>query len=288
MVQVKVEQMNNSYDYERITDNETKSKKKILSKMGRPRKSEYKCSICGKTFEKSRNLSQHVKTHSNAKAYECTQCSKSFTVRKYLSKHIKRSHKEQPPATCKICDKTFKNGIYLKSHLYRHRSYVKKRCHQCEICCKRYSSEAEKLHHISKVHETKKFKESNPISYICADCGRIYQRKGCYKTHLLTHSDITYTCALCTREFKSKDLLEKHLNDHIKKKLHICKFCNLSFSSTPYFERHVAKHTREKGPVQCLYCDLIFLGTDSRYVHIKGLHLGLPTKAVKEGSLVFK
>lgn len=73
------------------------------------------CSYCGKTFQMSGNLRQHLKTHLG-KTQICYVCGKGFTRRCHLLIHI-GSHQGLEHPRCERCNKIF----FLKSDLENHK-----------------------------------------------------------------------------------------------------------------------------------------------------------------------
>ena len=55
------------------------------------------CSICGKSFTDSSNLTRHVKSIHEGISHECPICKKTFKRKYVLTKHIKTHKKENRP-----------------------------------------------------------------------------------------------------------------------------------------------------------------------------------------------
>ena len=72
------------------------------------------CKFCGKTFQMTGNLRQHLKTHMR-KSQICYVCGKGFTRKCHLLIHL-GSHKEIEHLECEYCQK----GFILKSDLEKH------------------------------------------------------------------------------------------------------------------------------------------------------------------------
>ncbi|NWI97842.1 ZKSC1 protein, partial [Pitta sordida] len=47
----------------------------------------YKCSECGKRFQKSADCLRHQQTHMGEKPFQCTDCGKSFNRKSTLVTH---------------------------------------------------------------------------------------------------------------------------------------------------------------------------------------------------------
>ena len=47
---------------------------------------------CGKTFNKSCNIKDHIRLHSGIKAFKCEECTKTFSQKGNLKKHVQLMH----------------------------------------------------------------------------------------------------------------------------------------------------------------------------------------------------
>nr|XP_014085336.1 transcription factor grauzone [Bactrocera oleae] len=56
------------------------------------KKYDLQCSFCDKTFKESRNLEEHMATHTGAQLYSCPHCSKECRSKSNMYVHIKRMH----------------------------------------------------------------------------------------------------------------------------------------------------------------------------------------------------
>ena len=76
----------------------------------------YPCTICGKAFTTSYNLSNHEVVHTKIKNHECPQCGRKFGTKSILYNHEKTHNKEQ----CALCDKFFSCKLFYSRHLQKH------------------------------------------------------------------------------------------------------------------------------------------------------------------------
>ena len=75
---------------------------------------EHVCEDCGKVYTNPLTLSEHKKSHGEAK-YVCAECGKAFVRPQHLRTHQRYTHSEVRGFIC-LCSKAFKS----KSHLIRH------------------------------------------------------------------------------------------------------------------------------------------------------------------------
>ena len=52
------------------------------------------CEVCGRSFSKRDNLTEHRATHDTEKRFACSACDKRFTTKRYLTKHM-RTHERR-------------------------------------------------------------------------------------------------------------------------------------------------------------------------------------------------
>ena len=53
----------------------------------------YRCTLCGKTGNRSRNLKNHIETHIESLEFPCDKCGQTFRSRNALNQHIFYKHK---------------------------------------------------------------------------------------------------------------------------------------------------------------------------------------------------
>ena len=94
--------------------NKLKQEFKRLTEISEDKK--YPCSMCGKAFTTSYNLSNHEVVHTKIKNHECPQCGRKFGTKSILYNHEKTHNKEK----CALCDKFFSSKLFYSRHLQKH------------------------------------------------------------------------------------------------------------------------------------------------------------------------
>ncbi|XP_053553070.1 zinc finger protein 543-like [Bombina bombina] len=67
---------------------------------------EYRCSECGKDFDKKKMFFNHIRIHRGEKPYMCSVCGRGFNCKCYLTIH-ERQHNGERPFHCIDCGKMF-------------------------------------------------------------------------------------------------------------------------------------------------------------------------------------
>lgn len=82
-------------------------------------KSNFKCEICGRVFQRRRKLAIHARIHTDPDVYykfPCDICGKKFTRLQHVNRH-KLTHSGDRPFHCPHCTTTFSREDKLKAHL---------------------------------------------------------------------------------------------------------------------------------------------------------------------------
>lgn len=169
------EKLDNLFDDDHIDDlfKETKEIVKKTVKNSRNRKKysyDYSrvCEICGK---RTRNIRNHMDSHSTDKMYHCDQCGKKFKFKSGLVIH-KAIHNPVPKKTCEVCGKAFHVIAQYRKHFIYH---VNERKFSCESCGKAFHTKE-----ILTVH-MRTHTDERPFS--CPECGKTFRTAGCVSRH---------------------------------------------------------------------------------------------------------
>lgn len=134
-----------------------------------------KCTECGKGFNESSRLLNHLQTHKKEKMFVCVVCGKSFSRKANLVVH-QRIHTGERPYKCKECEKTFSRTSNLISH---RKTHAKKKAFSCTMCRKSFSGSAALSQH-QRVHMDEK-------PYRCTECGNIFRLCSDFIKHQRIH-----------------------------------------------------------------------------------------------------
>lgn len=110
------------------------------------------CSICGKTYTESSNLSKHFRTvHLKLRPFRCNICPSSFAEKNKLGKHIQSVHEHARPFKCDLCNATFSQASDRK----RHRLVLHEGCRPyiCNVCGKAFGRRSSLTQHSQRVHK---------------------------------------------------------------------------------------------------------------------------------------
>ncbi|XP_029141616.1 zinc finger protein 3-like [Protobothrops mucrosquamatus] len=136
----------------------------------------YKCSYCGKSFEKSLDLVTHERAHIGEKIYRCSHCEKRFSHWIDLLTH-KRNHQGEKPHQCELdCPKCHRQRTFPRAP---RRAPPGEQACQCPVCGERFSWKSNLIRH-RRIHTGEK-------PYRCTECGKSYTRKTALDRHKRNH-----------------------------------------------------------------------------------------------------
>lgn len=137
----------------------------------------YHCDVCNVTYKNARVLSNHVKNkHEGGKRYKCAQCGKEYNQSTSLHNHI-LLHTGEKPFSCEHCEMTFRTK---ESRDHHQRKHTGERPYKCPRCDKSFATTTQRREHRKREHD-----EGNTHS--CPECGKICFDEHGVRSHLNTH-----------------------------------------------------------------------------------------------------
>ncbi|XP_070163872.1 zinc finger protein 852 [Polyergus mexicanus] len=212
---------------------------------------EYQCTLCQQNYEELSSMLLHtVDNHvSSTGPFFCMVCEKDCESHRELRAHVK-THTGREPYSCFICRKGYAKKRYLKRHMMCHSDFPRHRCSKCGC---RFKAKSELESHM-KTHS---------IPYSCDQCPRVFNHKGNYKRHLVSHLDPQglylpkYPCRYCGKRFPNNRTLETHIRVHTGERPFKCQYCEKSFSQRGNLINHTRIHSNPRS-YTCEVCGKSF------------------------------
>ncbi|KAG7273482.1 hypothetical protein CRUP_015858, partial [Coryphaenoides rupestris] len=167
----------------------------------------YECAHCGKSFQKSSSLKEHLLTHVQSRLFKCSHCGDGFPGIGELKYHQQVDHDK--PYQCKQCGKSFISSSfkYRFEFLEHQRFHTAVKPYKCSQCGKAFRTEA----HLSG-HRKRKCKNA---SHICTKCGCQFRSLHERARHQCVQVMAKYECSHCGKNFKMAHLLRNHqMSEH--------------------------------------------------------------------------
>ena len=77
----------------------------------------YACDLCDYESKLYANLRRHIRTHTQEKPFICTICDRKVSSKISLDVHMKRIHTKEKLNKCEGCDASFYEAVELNRHL---------------------------------------------------------------------------------------------------------------------------------------------------------------------------
>ncbi|XP_052746277.1 zinc finger protein ZFP2 isoform X2 [Bicyclus anynana] len=107
------------------------------------------CHQCGKSFQNTTQLRDHIRSHNGERRYQCDTCDKRFVGKINLVKHMQLHSNTRHQ--CNMCGKTFSDKSNAKRHILTHSADTRP-YHKCDVCDKSFTTAQGRNEHVLHVH----------------------------------------------------------------------------------------------------------------------------------------
>ncbi|XP_064779785.1 zinc finger protein 845-like isoform X2 [Oncorhynchus masou masou] len=257
------------------------------------------CSLCRMTFFGAKDLTAHMRSHTEQSPYQCTQCLQSFEHEEDLHKHqqigceVATQPEEDNMSTASFEEDnmsatSFEDGIEASqpngtSPLSPTTSNVRpnpkefSKARTCHVCQETFQSAYLMRKHLNSKHDQ--------LPYQCCDCGEHFKRKFHLKEHKKlclaassTTSNICPTpdpsskarnCSLCNKTFDSPYFMRKHLKSKHDQLPYQCPGCGGNFQRNFHLKEHKKECLVAKSLLSCSLCDKTFIEASNLTKHMR-------------------
>ena len=232
---------------------------------------------CGKRFESSKNLREHVNSsHRYMKYLFLDYLQIDVNVRKGVRKEMEEMEASNLRFKCEFpgCGREYGKKQHLKEHFRKHTGDMR---YACDVCGERFFVHGHMKRHL--------YSHTGIKPHACRwKCGAIFASYGGRMKHeRAQHSENPYKldCDICGRPFRFERELDKHKLTHLspaERMAYRCSFCGIIFDSISHRERHEQRH-KDNDLFQCEDCNKMFKNEKNLRHHYKTHHeQGQPRK----------
>uniref|UniRef100_A0A674F4W2 C2H2-type domain-containing protein n=1 Tax=Salmo trutta TaxID=8032 RepID=A0A674F4W2_SALTR len=215
------------------------------------------CSLCGKSFVEAKDLTTHMRSHTEQSPHQCTQCGEGFDHPDDLQKHWQNDCEEMmkqgvnehqhgkdrisgessnastDPKTCHLCHETFQFQYMLRRHLIVF--HKGRRLFKCPLCLKGFSF-------LSALKKHQSNKRGCPTSEAVKKRKELGSKKPSARITpgLSLNTNNSKTCPVCHATFSQTSSLKSHYFYHHApdKSRFKCPRCLKAFVSHSQRKRH--------------------------------------------------
>ncbi|XP_073842924.1 uncharacterized protein isoform X1 [Musca autumnalis] len=181
----------------------------------------YKCKTCGKRYDQSKSLLEHVRLkHPSHTEYICEICQKIFTTQHGLNRHSTWTHPDADATQahtkhkCEQCDRSYVNEKSLQRHMRNDHCLGIDKEYICEICNQRFTTKKGLVVHLYKTHPAEYHSIQTRAKHKCELCDSSYGEVADLRRHIRKRHpsslDTEYICEICNQRFTTPRGLKKH------------------------------------------------------------------------------
>ncbi|XP_022832847.1 uncharacterized protein LOC111360828 isoform X2 [Spodoptera litura] len=195
--------------------------------------------------------------------FTCNFCSYTSHRRYLLLRHMK-SHSEDRPHKCSVCERGFKTIASLQNHVNMHNGI---KPHVCKYCNSPFTTSGELVRHV-------RYKHTHEKPHKCSECDYASVELSKLRRHVRCHTgERPYQCPHCTYASPDTFKLKRHLRTHTGEKPYKCEHCNMCFTQSNSLKAHRLIHNvAEKPMYSCELCPAKCGRKTDLRIHIQKLH----------------
>ncbi|XP_052751381.1 transcriptional repressor CTCF-like isoform X2 [Galleria mellonella] len=195
--------------------------------------------------------------------FTCNFCSYTSHRRYLLLRHMK-SHSEERPHKCNVCERGFKTVSSLQNHVNMHNGV---KPHVCKYCNSPFTTSGELVRHV-------RYKHTHEKPHKCTECDYASVELSKLRRHVRCHTgERPYQCPHCTYASPDTFKLKRHLRTHTGEKPYKCDHCNMCFTQSNSLKAHKLIHNVAEKPVYaCELCPAKCGRKTDLRIHVQKLH----------------
>ncbi|XP_046976756.1 transcriptional repressor CTCF-like isoform X1 [Vanessa cardui] len=195
--------------------------------------------------------------------FTCNFCTYTSHRRYLLLRHMK-SHSEERPHKCSICERGFKTIASLQNHVNMHNGV---KPHVCKYCKSPFTTSGELVRHV-------RYRHTHEKPHKCSECDYASVELSKLRRHVRCHTgERPYQCPHCTYASQDTFKLKRHLRTHTGEKPYKCDHCNMCFTQSNSLKAHKLIHNVSEKPVfACELCPTKCGRKTDLRIHVQKLH----------------
>ncbi|XP_057689677.1 zinc finger protein 16 [Corythoichthys intestinalis] len=257
----------------------------------------YTCHICKNVLDSLPKFNKHMRDHTGAKLYRCLFCDKLFGVRSEFNAHCSQCQGEKNGSCAAVKEEDRMSVVKYTVSSKRISTEQKSdfpptdyngetsKSLQSRINYKKLVKPFQPTvppthllsHFVSKLNKLDN--RSDPRSYLCPSCGRLFRHVGRLRAHMLTHPPHqSYTCSCCGKTLQNWTKLWRHQRVHRQRQGRFsCSLCGKRFRFVESYKKHMSEHpdfhwiqSKPKTvflPYNCDHCTSRFKSLDLLFSH---------------------
>ncbi|CAH1642838.1 unnamed protein product [Spodoptera littoralis] len=223
---------------------------------------------CGETFPNEDELKNHLeRDHAmkkEKKEIKCGVCDALFSTEEACIEHCESTHieiKQEHDYDEYVVEETHEEDLEGPT----------------EIIYEEIIEEPEPPKPKIRIKKERKPKSHyNAKNIVCEVCGKRYASNAALRYHQRVHTgERPYKCTQCSKSFTMPLFLQIHTRTHTGERPYECPLCPKAFSNKAALLRHDRVHTGIK-PYECQECGKFFTQSNSLKLHINTVHLKMP------------